>query len=117
MEVNFEITANPISLDKERTFSLVTLQPGDYLAISVKDTGTGIPASIRDRIFDPFFTTKDRGQGTGLGLSTSLGIVRSHRGAVDVTSSVGGGTTVRVIFPLSPSKAETQPTLDATSAG
>jgi PAS domain S-box-containing protein len=111
------ISANPMSLDKERTFSLVTLQPGDYLAISVRDTGTGIPASIRDRIFDPFFTTKDRGQGTGLGLSTSLGIVRSHDGAVDVTSSVGGGTTVKVIFPLSPIKTETHPMLDVASPG
>ena len=96
------ITAKPMSLDAERTFSLVTLQPGDYVAISVTDTGTGIPPSIRDRIFDPFFTTKERGQGTGLGLSTSLGIVRGHDGALDVRSSVGQGTTVTVILPPSP---------------
>jgi signal transduction histidine kinase len=94
------ITATQCSLDAERTYSLVTLQPGDYLAISVRDTGMGIPPSIRDRIFDPFFTTKERGQGTGLGLSTSLGIVRSHSGAVDVKSDVDSGTTVTVILPI-----------------
>ncbi len=92
------ITASRYKLDVERTFSLVTLQPGAYVAIFVSDTGQGIPESIRERIFDPFFSTKERGQGTGLGLSTSLGIVRSHEGAVEVKSTVGSGTTVAVIL-------------------
>jgi PAS domain S-box-containing protein len=94
------ISGRPLSLTSEHTYSLVTLQPGNYLALSVRDTGTGIPVNIRDRIFDPFFTTKDRGQGTGLGLSTSLGIVKSHAGAIDVQSSVGRGTTITVILPV-----------------
>jgi PAS domain S-box-containing protein len=93
------ISAKSMTLQAERTYSLVTLQPGTYVAISVTDTGVGIPQSIRDRIFDPFFSTKERGQGTGLGLSTSLGIIRSHEGAIDVDSSVGKGTTVTVVLP------------------
>lgn len=93
------IEAARLHLATERSFSYTTLQPGEYVAISISDTGTGIPVAIRDRIFDPFFSTKQRGQGTGLGLSTSIGIVRSHNGAVKLQSTVGKGTTVSVIFP------------------
>ena len=74
---------------------------GDGVAISIRDTGTGIPARDQARIFDPFFTTKDVGAGTGLGLATSYNIVRRHGGRIDVTSEPGEGATFKVWLPLS----------------
>jgi PAS domain S-box-containing protein len=75
---------------------------GDYIVFSVRDTGSGIPPEILDRICEPFFTTKPRGSGTGLGLSTVMGIVRGHRGGLDIVSRVGKGTEVRVLLPAAP---------------
>jgi PAS domain S-box-containing protein len=72
---------------------------GPYVMITVTDTGTGIPKEIQDRIFDPFFTTKDPGNGTGLGLATTLAIVKSHGGFIDFTSEPGRGTCFKVYFP------------------
>ncbi|TWU25059.1 Wide host range VirA protein [Novipirellula galeiformis] len=97
-----KISVSPITLATERSYAYATLQPGDYLSITVSDTGTGIPKNLRERMFDPFFTTKERGQGTGLGLSTTIGIVRSHEGAVEVRSTVGQGTRISVILPALP---------------
>lgn len=98
-EGSLGIHVHSMTLDSEQTFSYVTLPAGRYLAISVSDTGSGIVPEVHERMFDPFFTTKPRGQGTGLGLSTSLGIIRSHDGAIDVQSKVGEGTTITVVFP------------------
>lgn len=75
------------------------LQAGPHVLITVHDTGTGIPRSIIDRIFDPFFTTKEQGNGTGLGLATSLGIVRTHGGDITVSSEPGQGTTFTILLP------------------
>jgi two-component system, cell cycle sensor histidine kinase and response regulator CckA len=73
--------------------------PGPYVMITVTDSGTGIPPENLERIFDPFFTSKEVGSGTGLGLSTVAGIVKSHGGFVKVYSVVGEGTRFSVFLP------------------
>jgi len=75
---------------------------GPHVMLKISDTGTGIPADIRDKVFDPFFTTKEVGKGTGLGLSTVLTIVRTNRGFLRLSSAVGKGTTFRIYFPAEP---------------
>jgi len=72
---------------------------GNYIVITVADPGTGMTPEILERIFEPFFTTKELGLGTGLGLSTVIGIIKSHGGFVNVTSQVGKGTQFRVFLP------------------
>jgi two-component system, cell cycle sensor histidine kinase and response regulator CckA len=74
-------------------------KPGSYLAITFADTGTGISPKYIDRIFEPFFTTKALGEGTGLGLSTAIGIIRNHGGFLTVSSEVGIGTQFQVFLP------------------
>jgi CheY-like chemotaxis protein len=73
--------------------------PGDYVAISVSDSGTGIPPAIVAKVFEPFFTTKPMGQGTGLGLSMVYGFVRQSGGHVDIDSRLGEGTTITLYLP------------------
>jgi two-component system NtrC family sensor kinase len=77
-------------------------QAQEAVAIAVQDTGIGIPPNNLNRIFDPFFTTKPPGEGTGLGLSVSYGIVARHGGRIDVESTAGNGTTFTVLLPMNP---------------
>jgi CheY-like chemotaxis protein len=74
---------------------------GTYAYVSVKDTGTGMDAAVQKRIFEPFFTTKGAGKGTGFGLSIVYDIIKDHDGYIDVTSTLGAGTTFTVYLPLS----------------
>jgi CheY-like chemotaxis protein len=75
------------------------LPPGDWVVLSISDTGDGIPENILPHIYEPFFTTKDRGKGTGLGLAQVYGIIKQHHGYVDVKSKIGQGTTFTIYFP------------------
>jgi two-component system NtrC family sensor kinase len=85
-------------------------EPKPMVAISIVDTGCGIPEANLRRIFDPFFTSKDVGKGSGLGLSVSHGIVEAHGGLIEVESKVGEGSTFRVFLPLTapPAGAESK---------
>ena len=89
-----EVSARNISFGQNERAGL---SAGDYVRISIKDTGIGIPAEILPRIFDPFFTTKEKGH--GLGLSTCYSIVNRHGGSISVESEPGKGSTFHVFFP------------------
>jgi signal transduction histidine kinase len=93
-------TANEV-VSTARTLRGGELLPGRYATVSVEDSGDGMSEEVLARLFEPFFTTKDFGKGTGLGLATVYGIVRSCDGVIDVESRVGKGSTFRVYFPAS----------------
>ena len=82
------------------------LSRGNYVRVTVTDTGTGIPADEIEKIFDPFFTTKDQGKGTGLGLATCMGIVQSHGGNISVYSEPGIGTKFALYLPAQNGNAD-----------
>lgn len=97
-EIHFGTAILPLGSDAAHLYP--ELHTGEYLEVRVSDTGTGISETDLQRIFEPFFTTKDPGKGTGMGLSQVYGILRNHGGLVRCESTVGEGTSFRVLLPL-----------------
>ena len=100
------IATSNATLDQLQVQGHAAIVPGAYVRLTITDTGEGIAPEVKDRIFEPFFTTKPVGRGTGLGLSTSYGIVRQNGGHINVESELGSGTTVNIYLPA---KAAPQP--------
>ncbi|MCC5643218.1 PAS domain S-box protein [Nostoc sp. CHAB 5824] len=96
---NIKISAENKFIDEAYTRMNIEAKVGHYIVITVADNGIGIPPDILDRIFEPFFTTKKVNAGTGLGLSTVLGIIRSHEGFIKVSSNVGKGSKFDLFLP------------------
>jgi two-component system sensor histidine kinase ChiS len=91
------------------TLNIKTREDKEYAVILFQDTGTGMPEAVKQKIFDPFFTTKPLGQGTGLGLSISYGIIKKHKGHIEVDTQEGIGTTITLYLPQANTKKENRP--------
>ena len=97
---NLYIETSNVVLDHNHTNPL-GVKPGNYVKISVTDTGIGMDEAIQQRIFDPFFTTKEMGRGTGLGLAAAYGVIKNHGGIINIDSEKGRGTTFDIHLPAS----------------
>ena len=93
-----------VHVDEEAVRLEPELLAGDYIALTVSDKGVGMDVATRQNLFEPFFTTK--GHGHGLGLATALGIIKQHKGTIQVESAPGEGTTIRVLLPRASESAE-----------
>ena len=103
-----EVRLDTQQMNRKSALFYEDLVPGDYVRLTVKDTGKGIEPAFMDRLFDPYFTTKDIDQGLGMGLAVVHGIVKKHDGAIKIESEIGKGTIVEVLFPLIEAQAEAE---------
>ena len=103
-----EIGIEYVVLNEDSCAFYTDLTPGNYIKVTVSDTGQGIAPEAIDRIFDPYFTTKEVDKGSGIGLSVVHGIVKSHGGAIRVKSELGKGTTFTVLFPAVEIKTDSE---------
>jgi CheY-like chemotaxis protein len=107
MEANeglLEVSLEDTQVDNGMILKYPDLKSGDYIKITVSDTGTGIPKDIMDSIFEPYFTTKYEGEGTGMGLAMVHGIVESYGGKIFVSSELGKGTVFTIYLPVTEKK-------------
>jgi CheY-like chemotaxis protein len=93
------ISTEHVTIDNAAARHNTGARPGEFVCLSVRDTGCGIPPENLPRIFEPFFTTKEAGHGTGLGLAMVFGIVQQHKGWIELESTVGAGTCFRILLP------------------
>ncbi|MFH1982113.1 MAG: 7TM diverse intracellular signaling domain-containing protein [Pseudomonadota bacterium] len=93
------IALHEVALPQGTTATGGSLPPGNYARLTVVDNGSGISEEIAERVFDPYFTTKPAGEGTGMGLAAVMGIVKNHKGDIDLISTPGIGTTIHVYLP------------------
>lgn len=105
---SFTIETSMITMDDEFISKHVFGKEGEYAVLKLSDTGHGMSEEVKRNIFEPFYTTKGAGRGTGLGLSTVYGIVKSHDGFIDVESQIDKGTTFYIYFPLIGSSVEAE---------
>ncbi|MCP3952538.1 MAG: response regulator, partial [Desulfobacterales bacterium] len=103
-----EITVENASLTENSAPNDPAVAKGEYVKLTVSDTGPGIESEIIGRIFDPYFTTKEVGKGSGMGLAVVHGIVKNHNGAITVDSEPGKSTTFTVLFPVATEKPEVE---------
>ncbi len=111
------IVTRPVTLDDAAASRHPDARPGRHTCIEVTDTGTGMTPEIMARIFEPFFTTKGVGKGTGLGLATAFGIVRTAGGHIQVVSAPGAGTTFTIYLPATAAVAAAATPVDRPAAG
>jgi two-component system NtrC family sensor kinase len=99
------LSVEDLSVDEQLARRL-GVRAGDYVRVTCRDNGMGMPADVAERAFDPFFTTKPVGEGTGLGLAITHGIVASHDGGIHLESAPGAGTTISMYLPKAPAASE-----------
>ena len=88
------------AIEDKGKIKISTKRDDNNLVVSIKDSGEGMDIEIRGKIFDPFFTTKDVGEGTGLGMAITYGIIKEHKGEINIKSEIGKGTEFIITFPI-----------------